>query len=359
MRAVVLEKIDGDYQLVLKDIAIPLPLKGEVLVRIQCVGVNRQDLVDSLSLLIKKYDVGSVIGQEICGTISDVGEDCIRGFQLGDQVIAHIPCGAYAEFVVVDERLLLKAPFGTLPMAPLAAVPFAYMAAYHAAFQIGRIQYGDLVLVHAAGGSVGLALIHLLRDRGIAVIATVRSEGKKLLCQQCGANFVFNLTETNGKYAKAIIEKFQQGVNIILDPVGSTYLAENILSLERGGKIIYFGTMSGGDIRDTLFLQKLIESEITVSSANLRLQSIQYQSKVIDILIKEFEIISKLRNKVYHIPVYQTLSLEDFVLAHDIIRRNENVGKVVLMVTSTSNAVDELQKELICLQKKEYKHYRK
>jgi NADPH:quinone reductase-like Zn-dependent oxidoreductase len=368
MRAVILEKIictddeskspsKGEhYHLVLTDVAMPLPGKGEVLIRIQCCSVNRIDLIDSLSLSIKKFRVGGVVGHEVCGTIADFGEDCGKGFRLGEQVIAYLSeGGAYAEFVVIDERLLMKAPFGILPMTTLAAVPLAYILAYHVAFKVAQIEYGEVVLLHAGASSVGLAIIQLLTKKGIPVVATVRSHDKKLICEEYGASLVINVSETNGKYAKSIIEKFHQGCNVILDCVGSAYIQENFLSIERKGRIVYYNTMSGSEIKDSLFLTKLIESEITIQTTLLRNTSISYKESLIDILENKLHLLEEIRKGTYKVPLYnEPLPLERFVDAHRMIRTNENIGKIILLITSTGNAVEELQQELQCLYKKEY-----
>jgi NADPH:quinone reductase-like Zn-dependent oxidoreductase len=358
MRGVVLIKNDqGQYQLVLKDIPIPLPGKGEVLVRIQCAAVNRMDLIDNYSLLLKKVKPGTVVGQEICGTIADFGEECSGKFRLGEQVIGYIPEGGYAEFVVVEEKYLMKAPFGILDMTVLSAVSVAYLTAYHIAFQVAKIEYGEIVLIHAGAGNIGMALIQLLSKRGIPVIATVRSSSKKKICEDCGAHLVLNLSETDGKYARAILDKFQQGVNVILDCIGNQYINENILSMEHGGRIVYYGTLSGGEIRDILFLQKLIESELSiVTTTSFLSQPIKERIRIMDIIEHEYHLLEEIAKGNYLVPVYQTMPIEQFVEAHQIIRRNENIGKIVLMITSTLNAVDELQQELMIIRKKEYSH---
>jgi NADPH:quinone reductase-like Zn-dependent oxidoreductase len=356
MRGVVLiQNQQGHYQLQLKDIAIPLPGKGQILVRIQCVAVNRCDLIDSYTLLLRKARPGIVLGQEICGTISDIGEGCMKGFGLGDQVIAWVAEGGYSEFVLVDERILMKAPIGRLDMMTLAAIPLAFMNAYHIAFNVAKVEFGELVLIHGAGGAVGLALIQLLSKKGVAVIATVRSSSKEKICRDFGAAMVFNLTETNGKYAKAILERFQQGVNVILDCIGSSYIQENLLSMERGSRMIYFGhLLSGGEIRDVLFLQKLIESEITITTTSLSALTIRDKEELISKLEKDVHLLSEIIRGTYHVPIHRVMELEEFVEAHQMIRNNENIGKVILMVTSTASAVEELEQELNCIRKKDY-----
>lgn len=352
MKAVILDKdqFSDSLQLVLTQIPIPLPVKGEILIRVQCTAVNRGDLVDDLGVLVKRFNPGSAIGLEVCGTIADIGEGCQRGLKMGDQVVAHTLEGSYSEFVAVDERLVLRVDFSRVPSTTLAAVPFTYMAAYHIAIEVSNPQYGDIVLIHAGGSTVGLAMIQLLKRRGVAVVATVRRAEKKRVCEEYGANLVINLSETNGKFAKAILDHFHQGVNIVLDSVGACYISENFLSMDKGGKIIYHGSMGGGEVNDTLFIQKMIESDFTITTTQFKNQSIKYKGYIARKIEEELSHMKDIADEKIKVPIHAVMNLEDFVAAHEIIRNNDNIGKIILLVTSTSTALEDLQRELLCIQ---------
>src|SRR5256714_15189196 len=167
--------------LVVEDIPLHAPGKGQVLVSVKASGVNFPDVL----LIQNKYQFKPELpfspGSEIAGVVRQVGEG-VHGFMPGDRVMAHIRWGGYAEEVVVDEALVTPVPAG-LDFTVAASFGLVYATAYHALKDRAGIKAGETLLVLGAAGGVGLAAVELGKlfgGRGVACA----SSGEKLAARR-------------------------------------------------------------------------------------------------------------------------------------------------------------------------------
>ena len=177
MKAFVCHTITPDFSGVeIWDIAVPEPAAGEVRVKIRHASVNFTDLLMCQGRYQHKPQLPFVPGTNISAEVDAVG-DGVSSLKEGDSVVGAICTGGFAEYAVVAEAELRRAPQG-LSSAAVAAYPTAYLTAYVALVRRARLQEGEVVLVHGASGGVGLATVDLAKLLGATVIATSGVEWK-------------------------------------------------------------------------------------------------------------------------------------------------------------------------------------
>lgn len=351
MRAII-QTVPGDpTTLVVGSIPIPTPGPREILIRVNCAAINRMDLIQSKGAYPVPTGASPILGVEVSGTVAAIGESCECDFKLSETVAALLPGGGYAEFCVVDERTVIR-PITEMSMQVLSAVPEAFMTAYQLCFLVGKIQSGESVILHAAASSIGQAAIQLLKRKGAKVFATVRGESKRLKCLELGATAAFNVGD-GGVFADAVRENNGgRGADIVIDPVGGSYMDENLRALEQDGRVLLYGLMGGAAVTDPGFLGKLMAKRISLLTSTLRSRTVEYKEDLLKRLATDPDGFPAIASGAIRVEVDRTFPLDQVLQAHEYVGRNLNTGKVVLLVTTTETAVKTFEDELIELQKR-------
>ena len=173
MKAVFCERLEGPDSLVVREVDEPgPPNKGELKIRVTVRGLAFTDVLMSQGKYQVQPPLPFVIGGEGGGTIEEVGPD-VNGFSVGDQVL--VPAGCI-EKVVVSSQAVTRVPPDT-DLAAAATFRSNYMTAIYA-LQRGRLEAGEVLLVHGAAGGVGLAAVDVGKLMGATVIATASSDEK-------------------------------------------------------------------------------------------------------------------------------------------------------------------------------------
>lgn len=279
------------------------------------------------------------------GTISSLGPDCSLNFGYGDNVMALLPGGGYAEFCVADERTVMKVPSG-ISMTEAASIPEAFATAYQLLFVVAKAEPGDSVLIHAGSSSVGQAAIQLARASNIIAFATTRSPEKSEVCRRVGAAATFEVADK--RFANAV--KTANGgkpVDIVLDPVGSDYVNENLEVLGMDGRWVLYGLLSGPSLpSDCNLLSKLLSKRISLLSSTIRNRSVEYKENIFRCLSVKDGPVDAIAKKEMTVIVDHTFPLEKVLDAHSRMRENKNSGKIVMLVSNSASAIDSFQKEL-------------
>lgn len=352
MRAAVADPAHNNVSI--DDVSIPLPGPKQVLIRIQCCGLNQIDLFRSEDNILRKSWQRRIPGVEVVGTIAALGEECGDRFKMGDQVFALINEGGLAEFAVADEAMLFQA-IPELHANTLVAIPLAFIAAYHVCFISARIVEGDVVLLHAAAGAVGRAIIQLLSKMGVKVIATIRNEANRELCKSLGAHAVVNIT-THKAHPKeptchTIVEKIRhqsgyQEVNFVLDAIGGDLVNDNLEMLCRGGKLIVYGMLGDHHATDSSLLSRMMEKDITIVASNVLSQSLEHKAYIMRCLKKEFSLFTNIIDQNFIVKVDRSFPFEQVNEALQLLRTNQHEGKVIVVISSVSSALEEFEREI-------------
>ncbi len=216
--------------------------QDEVLVAVKATAVNRADLMQARGAYPPPSGASEIMGLEMAGIIEAVGDDVV-GWQVGDRVCALLPGGGYAEKVAVPAEMLLKLP-DAWSFAQGTAVPEVWLTAFVNLFLEGDLQAGETILIHAGASGVGTAGIQLAKAVGAKVFVTAGAPEKLRRCRELGADLAINYTEED--FLTAVQEATNgKGVDVILDPVGGSYLQRNVQALARFGRLVNIGLLGG------------------------------------------------------------------------------------------------------------------
>ncbi|MFP5210150.1 MAG: quinone oxidoreductase family protein [Acidobacteriota bacterium] len=240
MKAVQIHATGGPEVLQQAELPIPEPGPGQVLIRVEAIGVNFIEIYFRKG--VYKASLPFTPGSEASGTVEELGPG-VTGFAAGDLVASTSVLGSYAEYALVPAAQLVKVPVGITPEQAAAAM-LQGMTAHYLATSTFPLKAGDTALVHAGAGGVGLLLTQIATRLGARVITTVSTPAKAGLSREAGAaatilysqqDFVAEVKRlTNGK-----------GVDVVYDSVGKNTFEGSLNCLRPRGLLALFGASSG------------------------------------------------------------------------------------------------------------------
>jgi len=234
MRAVVITKHGGPGVLQVREQADPTLGPGEVRIAVAAAGVNFADVMARMGLYADAPKTPCVVGYEVAGTILELGEG-VDGLVNGQRVLAGTKFGGYASQVVVPVSDVVPLP-DELSFEQGAAVPVNYATAWAGLIGYGSLQPGERVLVHSAGGGVGIAATQIAKHVGVEVYGTA-SPGKHARILELGVDHAID-------YTKAGWETGLPKFDVILDAVGGKSFRRSYSLLRPGGRLVAFGASS-------------------------------------------------------------------------------------------------------------------
>ena len=242
MKAVLCKTLGPAGNLVLEEVASPLPKNNEILLDVQAAGVNFPD-----TLIIEgKYQFQPPLpfspGGEAAGVVAAVGEKA-GAFKVGDRVMALTGWGAFAEQVAVPFYNVLPIP-ASMDFTTAAAFGMTYGTSMHALRQRGQLQAGETLLVLGASGGVGLAAVEIAKAMGARVIAAASSADKLAVAKAAGADELIDYSQAS---LREEIKRLTngQGVDVIYDPVGGELFEQAVRGLAWNGRLLVVGFASG------------------------------------------------------------------------------------------------------------------
>ncbi|MGD0892170.1 MAG: quinone oxidoreductase [Terracidiphilus sp.] len=240
MKAIQIHETGGPEVLKLADLPIPQPGPGQVLIRVEAIGVNFVEIYFRKG--VYKAALPLTPGSEAAGTVEELGPG-VTGFAAGDSVASTSVLGSYAEYALVPAAQLVKMPDG-VSMEQAAAAMLQGMTAHYLAYSTFPLKKGDTCLVHAGAGGVGLLLTQMAARIGSHVITTVSSVEKAELSREAGASEVILYTEENFETEVKRITG-GKGVDVVYDSVGKTTFDGSLNCLRPRGLLALFGGSSG------------------------------------------------------------------------------------------------------------------
>jgi NADPH2:quinone reductase len=240
MKAIRVHTPGGPDVMKLEEQPDPTPAAGQAVVKIEAAGVNYIDVYFRTGLY--KAPVPLTVGLEAAGTVTAVGRG-VTDLKPGDRVAYTGVPGSYAEMNVAPADRLVKLP-PKLSFKDGAAAMLQGMTAHYLAVSTYPLKKGDVCLVHAAAGGVGLLLCQIARMRGATVIGTVSTEEKAALAREAGAEHAILYTRQD---FEAEVKRITGGggVHVIYDGVGATTFDKGLNCLRPRGMMVLFGQSSG------------------------------------------------------------------------------------------------------------------
>src|SRR3954466_7290079 len=220
MIAIAISAPGGPEVLVPRPHPVPQPGAGEVLVKVAAAGVNRPDVMQRMGLYPPPKGATDIPGLEVAGEVVALGAGATR-FKLGDQVMALVVGGGYAEYCPAYESHCLPVP-ASLPITEAAAVPEAFFTVWYNTFERGGLKAGETLLVHGGSSGIGTAAIQLAKAFGAKVITTAGSAETCEACRRRGADAAINYREEDFVAATKAATG-GRGADVILDMVGGDY----------------------------------------------------------------------------------------------------------------------------------------
>jgi NADPH:quinone reductase len=240
MKAIEIRQTGGPEVLALADLPIPEPGPGQVLIRVEAIGMNFIEIYFRKGQY--KATLPMVPGSEAAGTVEECGPG-VNHFKPGDMVASTGVLGSYAEYALVPAAQLVKVPDKLTPEQAAAAM-LQGMTAHYLAYSTWPLKAGETCLIHAGAGGVGLLLTQMAARLGARVIATVSTKEKAKLSREAGAaetilyadkDFVAEVKRLTGG----------KGVDVVYDSVGKTTFEGSLNCLRPRGLLALFGGSSG------------------------------------------------------------------------------------------------------------------
>lgn len=303
----------------------PVPGTGEILIRNRATAINRADLMQRRGGYAPPAGASAILGLECAGEVIAVGAG-VSTYRPGDLVCALLAGGGYAELVSVPAGQAVPLPNG-LDCNQAAALPEVFATAFLNLFMEGQLQLGERVLLHAGASGVGTAAIQLCKAFGSPCFVTAGSAAKIARCVALGADGGANRHDGGFKDAVGAWTG-GAGCDVILDPVGASYLADNLACLAPDGRLVIIGLMGG--MTTELNIGALMMKRLRVIGSTLRARSVSRKAEVMD----------HLRRRVW--PLFASGEIKPIIdaqlpitqaeEAHALVAGDGTFGKVVLTI---------------------------
>jgi NADPH:quinone reductase-like Zn-dependent oxidoreductase len=317
----------------------PLPGHGQMRIRVAAAGVNFADVVGRMGMYPDLPPMPVVPGYEVAGRIDAVGEG-VDASWIAKDVFAFTRFGGYSDVVCVPEPQVYVPPPG-MTVDEAAALPVNYLTAYQLVVVMGGLRKGQTMLVHSAGGGVGIAAIQLAKRVGARVIGTA-SSAKHDYLKSIGVDFCID-------YRKEDFEQRSRefthgrGVDLVLDAVGGASFRKSYRALAPSGRLGMFGlsAAASGKRRNFLRAAPALLSTLRVRFSPVRLMNenkgvfgvnLGHLWQEIDRLtIWMDDLIELYRNGAVRPVIAAKFGFDDVAKAHHYIQDRQNVGKVLLV----------------------------
>jgi len=338
MKAVTLVKYGGAKNAFqLREVPQPVQADHEVLIKVSSFGLNYADVMARYGQYKDAPPLPAILGYEVAGTIEAVGKD-VTAFSKGDQVMAFTRFGGYAEYAVADARGTAPIPAGFTALEA-TALPTQYGTAYYCAYEMVNLFEGDHVLIHAAAGGVGTALIQLAKNKGCIIYGTAGSAEKLAYLRGLGVDFPINYRTTD--FFKEIKNlRGNEGMDVVFDPIGGSNYKKSRKLLAHGGRIVSYGVSErsgkkGGILADIKLvfdfgflhpIMFLLNSQGTIGVNMLRIGDYQPNT-----LKRSLEGVVRLSEDGILKPhIGGTFTVDRIDEAHELLGSRKSMGKIVI-----------------------------
>jgi len=304
---------------------VPVAGPGEILIRVHAAGVNRPDALQRAGKYPMKPGMSPYPGLEVAGEVAALG-DGVSAFKLGDRVCALTNGGGYAQFCSVPAGQALPIPEG-MDWIQAAAVPETFFTVWANLFGLGDAHTGQRVLIHGGTSGIGTTALMLCREFGIQAFATAGSADKCAAIAGLGAEPI-NYREQ--AFAEVIAEQTDgQGVDVILDIMGGSYLNNNLKALAMDGHLVMLGFLGGAKANDVDLLS-ILGKRAVITGSLLRART-QEEKAAIAEQLREYiwPVLAAGRCLPIIDKVYE---YTDAAQAHARMEGGDHIGKIVLRV---------------------------
>ncbi|ARQ02671.1 NAD(P)H-quinone oxidoreductase [Pseudorhodoplanes sinuspersici] len=325
MRAIEIERPGGPEVLRMIEMPRPQAKGGGVVIRVLAAAVNRPDIQQRRGLYPPPPGASPLPGLDVAGVVEEVGPE-VSNVKVGDCVCALVNGGGYAEFCSVPALQCMPIPRG-LTFAEAASLPEVFFTAWNNVFWLGRLAHGETLLIQGGTSGVGLAAIQIARElRDATVIATAGTAQKRQVCLETGAHYA---TDYRGDWESEVRRVTGgEGVDVVLDAQAGDYTQKQLDLLKPDGRLVFIASHLGETAE--VNIRAVVRRRLTLTGSTLRPRPASYKGAIASELvqyvwplIEKGRIVSK---------IHALFPWEQVREAHDLLDRNEQIGKVVLLV---------------------------
>jgi NADPH2:quinone reductase len=322
MTAVAIPVPGGPEALVPTRRPVPVPIEGEVLVRVEAAGVNRPDVLQRRGHYPPPPGASDIPGLEIAGTVVARGAGATR-FAVGARVCGLVAGGGYAEYCAVHETNALPVP-ADLDSVSAGAMPETYFTVWTNVFERGGLKQGEWLLVHGGSSGIGTTAIQLAKALGSRVIVTAGTDEKCAACIALGADHAVNYRTQD--FVAETKKATGRGADVILDMVGGDYIGRNYEAAAVDGRIVQIA-FQGPSVAEVDF-RRLMLKRLTHTGSTLRSRSVPEKAAIAAALLeKVWPLVAAGRCR----PVIDsTFPLVKAAQAHARMESSAHIGKIVL-----------------------------
>ncbi|KAJ3410328.1 hypothetical protein HDV05_003882 [Chytridiales sp. JEL 0842] len=331
MRAVVVTEPGDASKLEIGTVPKPVPGPNELLVKVHSFGKNYKS-----NQLLKggypaPFGASQILGVEFAGTVEQLNpiqSSTADEYKVGDRVFGLVYGGAYAEYLTINTRMLMRIP-SSMTFQEATAMPEVFFTAYQALHFNCALKEGDDVLIHAGASGVGTAAIQLAKLAGARNIFTTSSTTPKLtFCESLGATKSINY-KTNS-FTTVIKEHTSgKGVDVLIDVVGQSHWDANLDSLALDGRMVMLAFLSGAVVKETN-LGLILRKRLTIKGSTLRSRALDYQIQLRDAFVEKV-LPAVERGEIK--PIIDTqFSWKNIREAHERLESNKSIGKIVVNI---------------------------
>lgn len=319
MKAIQISETGSVDVLKLKEVTIRELRQGEALIKIKYAGVNFIDIYQRKG--IYPVELPFIPGYEASGIVEEVGEG-VTHVKPGDAVAYVHELGCYAEKKIVDANYLIPLP-KEIPFEIGASFPLQAMTAHYLLHEYKTLKKGDIVLIHAAAGGMGLILTEWAKKLGCFVIGTVSNEEKAKVVKEKGADEVIIYTQEN---FQNVVKKITNGygADLIIDGVGKETFQGNLEASAFKGHILIFGSSSGA--ADPILPNALMPKCLTISGGTL----FNYILTRDELMMRASHVMKGIIDGWLNLRIDKIYPLKDASEAQFRLEERKSIGKILL-----------------------------
>ncbi|HKJ46518.1 MAG TPA: medium chain dehydrogenase/reductase family protein [Balneolales bacterium] len=338
MRQIETTKSGGIDVLKIKDVNDPISRNGEILIHVRAAGLNFADILARQGLYQDSPKMPCVMGYEVSGVVESTG-DGVSDDWIGKEVVALTRFGGQSEKISVPAMQVFEKPSG-LSFEEAAAIPVIYLTAYALLVVMGALKKGETILIHNAGGGVGLAALDIAIHIGARTIGTASSQKHDFLKKR-GLDHAIDYRT---KDWSPIVEKLTggKGVELIIDPLGGDHWRKSYKALRATGRLGMFGVSTAGGESGLSGKLRLLKTAIGMpffhpislldtnrSVFGMNLGHLWHEGEKIRGWMKE--LLKGVEEGWVQPYVDKTFTFDNVGDAHTYIEERRNIGKVILV----------------------------
>jgi NADPH2:quinone reductase len=324
----------------------PKPKNDEVLIQVEAFGLNYADVMARLGIYQDAPALPAILGYDVVGTVIESGDKNFSHL-IGKRVVALTRFGGYAELAVAKIKAIAEVP-SDFSAHEATALATQYCTAYYASHIATTVPHGSTVLIHAAAGGVGQALVQLCLTKRCKIIATCGSEEKQNLLNSWGVNHAINYSKVDFEHEIKNLPDFN-GLDVIFDSVGGSFFKNGIRLLAPGGKIVCYGGAQRSGKRNALSFLKdirfvlgfgimspiplLIHSKSIIGINMLRIAD--YRPELIGAAMEA--VIQLVKEKKIPRPLGHSFHVNNLSKAHELLEKRQTTGKLAIYWNENAN----------------------